>query len=230
MSNNPERKKHVNLTPKLFEMIRNHYKTEKIGNLCSLTGLSRSRIYDLIDKIREIGPRMTFNDVKKKRGRIKIDKSECLTDIRLEVGRDTCNSLTQIALKNIFEKGVSMSLSFVNRAVAASGRTRKRTNKRPNVVLSDEHRTKVSRFASEMEALFDHRVLFLDESGFNLHTSNKYWYSIPDTYAIDYNIGNRGKNVSLCSILAARGIIYIPRQLSVRLVIELFSNNLLLMH
>ena len=83
------------------------------------------------------------------------------------------NNLTQIALKNILEeKGVSMSLSTVNRAVAASGLTRKRTKKRPNVVLSDEHRTKVSRFATEMEALFDHRILFLDESGFNLHTSN----------------------------------------------------------
>ena len=106
---NQERKKHVNLTPELFEMIRYHYKTEKIGKLCSLTELSRSRIYDLIDKIREIGPRITFNDVKKKRGRIKIDKSELLTDVRLEVGRD--NSLTQVALKNIFEeKGVSMSL------------------------------------------------------------------------------------------------------------------------
>ena len=79
MSNNQERKKHVNLTPELFEMIRNHYKTEKIGKLCSLTGLSRSRIYGLIDKIKEIGPRITFNDVKKKKGRIKIDKSELLT-------------------------------------------------------------------------------------------------------------------------------------------------------
>ena len=59
-----------------------------------------------------------------------------------------------------------------------------------------------------MKVLFDHRILFLDESGFNLHTSNKYGYSIPDTNAIDYNIGNRGRNVSLCSILAASGIIY----------------------
>ena len=74
MSNNQERKKHVNLTPELLEIIRNHYKTQKIGKLCSRTGLSRSRIYDLIDKIREIGPRITFNDVKKKRGRIKIDR------------------------------------------------------------------------------------------------------------------------------------------------------------
>ena len=88
------------------------------------------------------------------------------------MGRD--NSLTQVSLKNIFaEKGVPMSLSTVNRAVAASGLTRKRTKKRPNVVLSDEHRTKLSRFASEVEALFDHRILFLDESGFKLLTSNK---------------------------------------------------------
>ena len=36
------------------------------------------------------------------------------------MGRD--NSLTLVALKNIFEeKGVSMSLSTVNRAVVASG-------------------------------------------------------------------------------------------------------------
>ena len=102
MSYNQERKKHVNLTPELFEMMRSHYKIEKIGKLCSLTGLSRSRIYDLIDKIREIGLRITFNDVKKQRGRIKIDKSKLLTDIRLEMGRD--NSLTQVALKNIFKE------------------------------------------------------------------------------------------------------------------------------
>ena len=185
-------------------MIRNHYKTKKIGKLCSLT---ESRIYDLIDKIREIGQSITFNDVKKKRGRIIIDKSELLTDIRLEVGRD--NSFTQFALKNIFEeKGAPMSLSAINKAVAASGLTRKRTKKRPDVALSDEDRTKVSRFASEMEAFFDHRILFLDESGFNLHTSNKYEYSMPDTDTIDYNIGNRKRNVSLCSILAASVIIF----------------------
>ena len=157
MFNYQERKKHVNLTPELFKMIRNHYKTEEIEKFCSLTGLSRSIIYELIDKIREIRPRITFNDVKKTRGRLKIDKSELLTDIRLEVRRD--NSLTQVALKNIFEeKGVSISLSTVNRAVAASGLTRKRTKKRPYVVLSDEHRTKVSRFAFKIEALFDHRI------------------------------------------------------------------------
>ena len=114
--------------------------------------------------------------MKKKRGRIKIDKSELVTDIRLEVGRD--NSLTQVSLKIIFEeKGVVYVTVNCYRAVAASALTRKRTKKRPNVVSSDEHRTKVSRFASEMEALFDHRILFLDESGFNLRTSNKYGYT-----------------------------------------------------
>ena len=57
------------------------------------------------------------------------------------MGRD--NSLTKVALKNIFEeKGVSMSLSTVNKAVVASVLTRKRTKKCPNVVLSDEHRTR----------------------------------------------------------------------------------------
>ena len=145
--------------------------------------------------------------MKKKRGKIKINKSELLTDIRLKVGHD--NSLTQVALKNTFEeKGVPVSLSTVNRAVAALGLTRKRTKKCPNVVVNDEHRTKVSKFAFEMEALFDHRILFLDESSFNLCTSNKYGYSMPDTDAIGYKIGNCGRNVSLCSILKASGIIY----------------------
>ena len=86
--------------------------------------------------------------MKKKRGKIKINKSELLTDIRLKVGHD--NSLTQVALKNTFEeKGVPVSLSTVNRTVAALGLTRKRTKKCPNVVLNDEHRTKVSKFASK---------------------------------------------------------------------------------
>ena len=50
--------------------------------------------------------------------------------------------------------------------------------------------------------------------------SIKYWYSTPDTDAIDYNIGNRGRNVSLCSILAARGIIYSET------VVGAFSNGI----
>ena len=31
---------------------------------------------------------------------------------------------------------------------------------------------------------------------------------MPDTDAIDYNVGNRGRNASLCSILAVSGIMY----------------------
>jgi transposase len=57
-----------------------------------------------------------------------------------------------------------------------------------------------------MRTILNHRLIFLDESGFNLHTSNNYGYSPKNIDAVRLMPVNRGKNVSLISILTNTGI------------------------
>ena len=46
----------------------------------------------------------------------------------------------------------------------------------------------------------------MDESGFNLHTSNNYGYSPVAEDAVLYQPASRGKNVSMCGIISNSGV------------------------
>ncbi|KAG0442363.1 hypothetical protein DMUE_0326 [Dictyocoela muelleri] len=50
------------------------------------------------------------------------------------------------------------------------------------------------------------RILFLDESSFNLHTSTKYGYSYVNEDATIYQPCSCGKNLSLCLIISQNAI------------------------
>ena len=51
------------------------------------------------------------------------------------------------------------------------------------------------------------RILFLDESGFNLHTSINYGYSPKNQDAFLFQPASKGKNLSLCAIINCTGIL-----------------------
>ncbi|KAG0434189.1 hypothetical protein DMUE_5269 [Dictyocoela muelleri] len=50
-------------------------------------------------------------------------------------------------------------------------------------------------------------ILFFDESGFNLHTSNNYGFSMPNEDAIISVNSSRGGNISLCALFSISGIV-----------------------
>ena len=49
-------------------------------------------------------------------------------------------------------------------------------------------------------------VVFLDESGFNLHTSTNYGYSPVSPDAVLNQPASRGRNISLCNMISIRGV------------------------
>ena len=56
--------------------------------------------------------------------------------------------------------------------------------------------------------MFRHRtknILFLEETGFKLHTPIKYGYSTINTDAVMYQTASRGRNISMCSIISITG-------------------------
>ena len=51
------------------------------------------------------------------------------------------------------------------------------------------------------------RLFYLDETGFNLHTSDHYCYSPKNMEAVTIIPANIGRNISLLSIISTKGII-----------------------
>ncbi|KAF7686015.1 Histone-lysine N-methyltransferase SETMAR [Cucumispora dikerogammari] len=49
-------------------------------------------------------------------------------------------------------------------------------------------------------------ILFLDESGFNLHTSSNYGYAEVNQDSVSYQPNSRGKNISLCAVISINGL------------------------
>lgn len=66
----------------------------------------------------------------------------------------------------------------------------------------------VVNFCSRLTVLRNKNIIFLDESGFNLHTSNSYGYSLVNTDAIRYVTSSRGRNISLCAAFSTAGLIH----------------------
>ena len=61
-------------------------------------------------------------------------------------------------------------------------------------------------FSSNILGKLSKRILFLDESGFNLHTSNNYGYSPVAENAVLYQPASRGRNVSMRGIISNSGV------------------------
>ena len=112
------------------------------------------------------GEELSFSNIYKKFGRNKKDKSQLYTEIRSIIGND--NSLT---LKGCQEKLTHMvSLPQLLRDFKASRLTRKRIKKKASVLLTQSNMERRLLFSFNILGKLSKRMLFLDESGFNLHT------------------------------------------------------------
>lgn len=119
------------------------------------------------------------------------------------------NTLTQSGLKEKLkeERDVNFTQSCISRVLKRNNITRKRIKTKPLIVVSPEMINARKTYARELRCFEDSQILFLDESGFNLHTSTKYGYSPIDTDAVKLVPANRGKNVSLLMIISEKSIV-----------------------
>ncbi|XP_065682374.1 uncharacterized protein LOC136095567 [Hydra vulgaris] len=62
-------------------------------------------------------------------------------------------------------------------------------------------------FASEINGISDEKLIYLDETGFNVHTNSVYGYLLRGTPAILQSPANRGKNVSLICAVSTMGVL-----------------------
>ncbi|KAG0423382.1 hypothetical protein DMUE_6152, partial [Dictyocoela muelleri] len=119
------------------------------------------------------------------------------------------NSLTHKgAQEKLSEENINLSMQKVGRIIKESGLKRKRIHKKSNIILNDSHKNLRREYCIQILMLRRKKNLFLDESGFNLHTSINYGYSMPNVDPVLYLSASRGQNISICAIMSITGIEY----------------------
>jgi hypothetical protein len=95
----------------------------------------------------------------------------------------------------------------IGRIITKLGYTRKRLQKSPTERNSDQVINQRDSYCEAIDNIPNSGILFLDETGFNLHTSYNYGYSPEGTPAIMCTPGNRGRNLSLIVTISLGGVV-----------------------
>lgn len=119
------------------------------------------------------------------------------------------NSLTQRQIKaRLSAQDVHVSQPTVSRLLKKAELTRKRLKLRPAFTQTPEHLQTRMVFAREIRMLNDDILIYLDETGFNLHTGSNFGYSPKNTDAYRLVSRNRERNVSLLACISNTGILH----------------------
>lgn len=200
-----KRKSRVTINNAIFDNVKRLYENGLKPKIISELGdLSISSVYTIIAAIEEGAT--NFSQISKKAGRKNKDYSGIKQLILGYITED--NSLTQVGIQTkLEESGHLISKSKICILMKELCLGRKRLKKICEKVLDEEHEVKVRRYAFEMVRRRDMNFLFLDESGFNLHTSINYGYALPGTSPVKYQPASPGQNLSLCCIISNVGIV-----------------------
>jgi len=111
------------------------------------------------------------------------------------------------------QKGIAEAISNISQSTVCVylkklELTRKRLKKVADKTMSAEVVAKRKNYALRYRAVPDGNLLFLDETGFNLHTSRKYGYSPKNIPAYTLVPANRGRNISLLAIISSEKILH----------------------
>jgi transposase len=117
------------------------------------------------------------------------------------------NSLTQIGMvTKLMEEGFVVSQPTVCKYLKKSNISRKRLTLVADID-STERRLQKQMYSVELRQCQDSQILFLDETGFNLHTSPSYGYSAKNMPAIRRVPKQRGRNVSVFAMISCEKIL-----------------------
>jgi len=129
-----------------------------------------------------------------------LDSSENL--ILMQVVQED-PSLTQVGMKcKLLDLGINNSVSKISRNLKKLSITRKRLKKKSAKTLTHDVINQRKTFARELKLYSNSRLIYLDESGFNLHSRAFYGYSPVNSDAHAIVPANRGRNISLIALLS----------------------------
>ncbi len=171
------KKPRVMMNESLFELVKRLVQQNVSANeIMQITGLSKSAVYKTIGKVRE-DPNSTYSDNYGSSGRPKKQHPDLVNKVKNIVNED--QSLTQRGIQTKFEEnfGFTPNQTSICRLLKEGGVTRKRLKKKAAVIDTVEHREKMKDYARTFVEYRTREILFLDETGFNLHTSVNYVFT-----------------------------------------------------
>ncbi|KAG0438894.1 hypothetical protein DMUE_2809 [Dictyocoela muelleri] len=201
---NQQRKERKYITKETIKSFLRFIRLEKKQcEMMTLMNLSRSTIQRMTRKFLN----GDFDDEKNlisseenKRG-IKKDITLRKNAINLELSINPCTTLQTLSLNLENNRAINVSLSSLCRNIKSMNYTRKIISKIPSSRNSDENKTRRVIYANLINNISDNDLIFLDESGFNLHLTPNYGYSQKNTKAYTTVPNSKGTNVSfLCTI------------------------------
>ncbi|KAG0430116.1 hypothetical protein DMUE_5693 [Dictyocoela muelleri] len=196
------RKKRNMITDPMFEQIKHLISIKKsVKDITQICNISRASAYRAISKIERADQSISFADTYKAQGRPKEDKRNISTEITNIFASD--NSLTQVGLGDkLRERGIHISKTSPCRMIKNCSLSRKRLKNRCSQVTKAGHFEKMREYAFSFSRYVGRNIIFVDDSGFNLHTSISYGYAPPNVSPIKHQPASKRQNISLCAIIS----------------------------
>ena len=207
-SNSSIRKKRVIINESIFDLIKRlNHQNVNVSKIAEITELSKSAIYKALAKIEEY-PNLDFATIYGKPGRKKKKHPETVRKIKDIISED--QSLTQkgIQTKMLEFYQENVGTSAVCRLLKEGGLKRKGLNKKASVINTESHQEKMRQYACSFIRFRTREIIFLDETGFNLHSSVNYGYAEVGVSPVTYVPASKGKNLSACCMMSTNGIIH----------------------
>lgn len=199
-----ERKKRITITMDTIKLIRGQIeKNKKPSEIADSLNISYGTALSLYNKILSGLPN---EQLIVKKGRRKKDITELKNLIRSFILED--NSLTQEGIiQRLAESGIHCSQSQISEILKEMQITRKRLSLVPAERNAPHVLDARQEYARDMSTVSIRNIVYLDETGFNLHTAKHYGYSPVGQKAYITVPANRGQNISLMAAISISGIV-----------------------
>ena len=202
---NVPRKKRQALTLDILRRIRKQLeKSNKVCEIAEDVEMTRCSIYKVINKISE---GLTDEQILlPKKGRKKNEFSEIKSKISQILLKDSSFNQSEIS-QQLKDFGIIRGPSTVCRTLKKMEYTRKRLVKIPEERNAPRNIDARQKYAREVQFIGNEHLIFLDETGMNLHQTRNYGYSPKNYKAYKLVKGSRGKNISCMVAIKITGII-----------------------
>ena len=206
-----QRKKRTTVTKELLQIIMYLHKQEPImtmKEISEVVGLSYSCVRRAVKMMSEtdICERPDFGIVKKGRKPKTTPEMAQLVKDHLTQTRTATLSSAQQFMRG---RGVDLGTSSIWRLAHMASISFKRTAFKPELVLTERIIEARFVYAMMVNEIADDELLFLDETGFNLHIGvTRSWSEVGQTPVVVVP-ANKGQNVSALVCISTRGVVSI---------------------
>ena len=202
-----QRKERVAITEEKLQVAINMIASKaKAKEVASAIGISVKAAYRLMQRVHDCAQNGITPAIKRCGPKVRNLMSASSRAV-VDIVQQDCTLTQKGIAQKLSDIGVTMTQSSVSRVLKKNDITRKRLVKKSEKVLSPKVISLRKVYAAELRTIQNYKLLYLDETGFNLHSCAHYGYSPKNVEAVAMVPANRGRNISLLSIISTTGII-----------------------